>query len=195
MFVNDGWVPFEQRGSYLLEADVGVSAHRDELEPRFAFRTRLLDCIWAGLPVVTTTGDSIAAVMEERDLGSVVDCGDVDAFAEGLSQVLDRDRSEFAERFAEARRLFEWPRVVEPLARMLVTAKPDSPKTSDRVIRMADYAIVRARLALATRGVRGLASRGVAGTRRRLQDDRAAHPDAARAAPSNPEDPPAERLR
>ena len=56
VFFNEGWVPYEQRGAYLLEADLGVSAHFDDLESRFAFRTRLLDCFWAGLPVVTTVG-------------------------------------------------------------------------------------------------------------------------------------------
>src|SRR5262249_43423483 len=54
VFFNEGWIPYEVRGAYLLEADVGVSAHFDELETRFAFRTRLLDCMWAGLPIVTT---------------------------------------------------------------------------------------------------------------------------------------------
>ena len=55
IFFNEGWVPYEQRGDYLLEADLGVSAHFDDLESRFAFRTRLLDCFWASLPVVTTS--------------------------------------------------------------------------------------------------------------------------------------------
>jgi glycosyltransferase involved in cell wall biosynthesis len=190
VFFNHGWVPFEQRAGYLLEADVGVSAHRDELEARFAFRTRLLDCIWAGLPVVTTEGDSVAALIEQRELGSVVRCGDVDGFALALARVLDQDRSEFAGRFAETRALFEWPRVVEPLAQMLDAGKPDSRTTSHRLIRTADYAVARTRLAVATRGIRGIGSRAVVGIRRRLQGDHAAHPETTPAARGNPEDPP-----
>ena len=54
VFFNFGWVPYAERGRYLLEADVAVSAHFDDIETRFAFRTRFLDCLWAGLPVVTT---------------------------------------------------------------------------------------------------------------------------------------------
>ena len=53
--VNDGWVPYAERGAWLAEADVGVSAHRDGAEARYAHRTRLLDYLWAGLPVVTTS--------------------------------------------------------------------------------------------------------------------------------------------
>ena len=66
------WVPYEERGAYLLEADLGVSAHFDDLESRFAFRTRLLDCFWAGLPVVTTRGDSLGDLVERRGLGATV---------------------------------------------------------------------------------------------------------------------------
>ena len=48
---------------YLLDADLAVSAHFDDVETRFAFRTRLLDCLWAGLPVVTTRGDSLGELI------------------------------------------------------------------------------------------------------------------------------------
>ena len=60
---NDDWVPYAQRGAWLLQADCAVAAHHDHLETRFAHRTRLLDCLWAGLPVVCTRGDELA----ERD--------------------------------------------------------------------------------------------------------------------------------
>src|SRR4029079_11875445 len=73
VFFNFGWVPYAERGRYLLEADLGVSAHFDDLETRFAFRTRLLDCFWAGLPVVTTRGDSLREVVAARDLRRRVD--------------------------------------------------------------------------------------------------------------------------
>ena len=56
VFFNDGWVPYEERADWLLEADCAASAHTDNLETRFAFRTRLLDCFWAGLPVACTEG-------------------------------------------------------------------------------------------------------------------------------------------
>src|SRR5437899_11836456 len=95
VFFNFGWVPYDERGAYLLEADVGVSAHFDELETRFAFRTRLLDCFWAGLPVVTATGDSLADLVEERKLGRAVACEDVDAYAAALAEVLAEPRSGF----------------------------------------------------------------------------------------------------
>src|SRR5262249_9953589 len=66
------WVPYAERASYLLEADVGVSLHPDSVETRFAFRSRLLDCLWAGLPLVCTRGDALAELVEREGLGRVV---------------------------------------------------------------------------------------------------------------------------
>ena len=43
VFFNEGWVRYDERAQFLLEADAGVSAHLDILETRYAFRTRILD--------------------------------------------------------------------------------------------------------------------------------------------------------
>ena len=68
VFFNDGWVPYAERGAWLAEADIGVSAHFDDIETRFAFRTRLLDYLWAGLPIVTTRAMSFPT--SSRSAGS-----------------------------------------------------------------------------------------------------------------------------
>ena len=51
VFFNEGWVPYEERGAWLLGAACALSCHVSHLETRFAFRTRVLDSFWAGLPV------------------------------------------------------------------------------------------------------------------------------------------------
>lgn len=118
VFFND-WVPYEERQNYLLEADVGVSLHLDHLETRFSFRTRLLDCLWAGLPIVTTRGDSMSELVEQHYLGKVVDYGDVEQVADALLELLDTPnlREVYRPDFEEVRGRFTWERAVEPLAR------------------------------------------------------------------------------
>jgi glycosyltransferase involved in cell wall biosynthesis len=189
VFVNDHWVPFEDRGSFLLEADIGVSAHRDELEARFAFRTRLLDCIWAGLPIVTSTGESIGEIVSEQNLGLVVECGDVDAYAQAIGDVIDAGRDAFAEGFRATRPLFEWARVVDALEPLLEPSEPHGGKLASRLGPATRYALVRARLAYSTRGIDGLARRGVTGVRRALRADHAAHPDAVPTGSRDEQDP------
>ncbi len=117
VFFNDSWVDFADRQNYLLEADGGVSTHHAHIETTFSFRTRILDYLWAGLPMVVTQGDHFAELVEREGLGRVVPAGDVGALADALEQVL------FDEEFAAAARAnvrrvredYRWDRVLAPL--------------------------------------------------------------------------------
>ena len=118
VFFNDGWVPYAERGAYLLEADIGVSAHFDTAETRLSFRTRLLDCIWAGLPVVVSSGDELSALVAELGLGRVVAPRDVAGWAAALlelASVEDR-RARLAPAFTKAQAGLRWERTLAPLA-------------------------------------------------------------------------------
>jgi len=117
VFFNEGWVPYEQRADYLLDADIGVSCHFQHVETEFSFRTRILDYLWAGLPIVSTEGDSFAALVAAEDLGRAVPAEDVDALVAALLEVLTSDSAQQRYR-ANVRRVaedFRWPRVLEPL--------------------------------------------------------------------------------
>jgi glycosyltransferase involved in cell wall biosynthesis len=117
VFFNDSWVDFADRQNYLLESAAGVSTHQLHVETEFSFRTRILDYLWAGLPMVVTEGDSMAELVEREGLGVVVPAGDVDALEQALERVL------FDEEFANAARTnvarvaaeFTWDRVLAPL--------------------------------------------------------------------------------
>ena len=123
VFFNEGWVPYAERGAWLAEADVGVSAHFGHIETRFAFRTRLLDYIWAGLPIVTTEGDVLADLVSERGLGRTVSVGDVDGWRQALTDLLENEAvtTEIRGRIAEEREKFLWSRVAEPLVALVST--------------------------------------------------------------------------
>jgi glycosyltransferase involved in cell wall biosynthesis len=116
---NQGWVPYAERGAWLLEADCALVTAVDHLETRFAFRTRVLDCFWAGLPVVCTRGDALAERVERDGLGAVVAPGDDEALADAVAAVLDRGRAASTAGLARAAADHEWPVVAEPLRRWL----------------------------------------------------------------------------
>ena len=123
VFFNDGWVPYTERGAWLAEADIGVSAHFDDIETRFAFRTRLLDYLWAGLPIVTTEGDVLSDLVSERRLGRTVGVGDVDGWRQALGDLLENEAemTEIRGRVAEEREQFHWSRVTAPLVALAGT--------------------------------------------------------------------------
>jgi GT2 family glycosyltransferase/glycosyltransferase involved in cell wall biosynthesis len=113
---ND-WVPYDERAAYLREADIGVSTHRQHLETRYSFRTRMLDYLWAGLPIVCTEGDFFGDLVQREGLGRAVPPNDPSALAEALSTMLDA-----ADARASARRAIErvaasmtWDAVTAPL--------------------------------------------------------------------------------
>jgi hypothetical protein len=116
VFFND-WTPYQEREQYLVEADVGISLHYDHLETRLAFRTRLLDYFWAGLPIVTSRGDALSEVVAREELGHVVDFEDVDGVAAALIELLSLQdvKTSFAPAFARVAERFAWERVAEPL--------------------------------------------------------------------------------
>lgn len=119
------WVPYDERGAYLVEADLGVSLHRPGLEARLAFRTRLLDAIWAGMPMVLSPGDVLAEEFARRDLAYLVECDAVDELAQAINQLLDEEspRESRREQFEELRQEFSWSRVVQPLLRFCETPR------------------------------------------------------------------------
>ena len=43
--------------------------HLDHVETAFSFRTRVLDYLWASLPVVTTAGDAMAMLVTGSGAG------------------------------------------------------------------------------------------------------------------------------
>ncbi len=117
VFFNEDWVEYEERQNYLLEADVGVSTHLDHVETAFSFRTRVLDYVWASLPIVATGGDALAAVIDSEGIGLTVPPGDVDALEDALFRLLDDEELSAACREALGRLApsYRWSRVLQPL--------------------------------------------------------------------------------
>lgn len=117
VFFNYGWVDYADRHHYLLEADVGVSTHLDHVETAYSFRTRMLDYLWAGLPIVCTTGDSLSELVERRSLGLTVPPGDPLAIADALDRLLGDDalRTEVRQRVVATAQDFRWSTVLRPV--------------------------------------------------------------------------------
>lgn len=117
VFFNTSWVDYRDRGNYLAEADLGVSTHYSHIETTFSFRTRILDYLWASLPMVVTEGDHFAELVDRRQLGRTVPAGDTDALAAAIEDLLfTPGELEKARRsIAEVRPDYEWGAVLEPL--------------------------------------------------------------------------------
>jgi glycosyltransferase involved in cell wall biosynthesis len=124
VFFPGEWVPYEERQNWLLEADVGVSAHQETAEARFSFRTRVLDYIWAALPTILTRGDYFSDWIAQQGAGESVAGGDVEGWKQAILR-LARDqagRARMKAQLQSRRPEFSWERVAQPLSRYC--AKP-----------------------------------------------------------------------
>lgn len=124
-FFNEEWVAYDDRQNFLLESDLGVSTHLDHVETAYSYRTRVLDYVWAGLPVVSTAGDSLSELVERRGLGLTVPPGDVDALDDALFRLLDDKAlaAECRERARDVAQELAWERVLEPLVEFCRTPR------------------------------------------------------------------------
>lgn len=120
------WVPYDDRGSYLLDADVGVVAAKAMAESRLAFRTRMLDHFWAGLPTLTTAGDVLSELVAASGAGVVVPANDVNALSNGMRTLLSSDelRASCRARSLKLADDFRWSSVISPIARLIANPGP-----------------------------------------------------------------------
>jgi glycosyltransferase involved in cell wall biosynthesis len=171
---NREWVPYEQRAAFLLDADFAVALHFDTVETTFAFRTRMLDHLWAGLPSLVTGGDALSELVTNEGLGQVVDPEDVDGVAAALRRFATDDELRQACRSATQRAAprLRWSRVAAPLLAYCAAPLPAADRgVRDPAPRRASASAQRLRRALRslrTDGLRGFTARTYRYARRRF---------------------------
>ncbi|HZF08093.1 MAG TPA: glycosyltransferase family 4 protein [Thermoanaerobaculia bacterium] len=125
------WIPAERRYDLLRDADLLVAPHRPSLETRLSLRTRFLDALAAGCPVITSEGGTIGRLLAEHRAGWVVPPGDPAALAGAVVEALDRPQEIAAAQEEGARRLladFTWDRALAPLVRFCRDPRTDPTK-------------------------------------------------------------------
>ena len=132
------WLPREDFFAHLRDADVGLSLSGATLESRYASRTRVLDYLTAGLPVVCTRGDTMAELVDRHELGCVVDAADVGGVAAALDKLTEGEPRRVDD--GAALEPLMWRNVARPLLEFCLSDEPGVRRTP------------RSSLALAARG-------------------------------------------
>ena len=111
------WVQFHERGDWYLDADMTILANQPGLENAVAWRTRVVDYLWARVPVATNGGDPIGEELIAAGAAVRIDAADPHGIAATIAGVL-RDPAATAamrRRCGELREKYLWPTVVGPL--------------------------------------------------------------------------------
>ncbi len=134
--------------NYFLESDAGIITHPEHIETRFAFRTRILDYLWTGLPIISTKGDSLSDIVESRNLGITVNAQNADELAAAIirmaeDRVFYRNCKDNVKNVSES---FTWEKICRPLIDFCIdpvssavreTLRPDQVHTSVDVLDIA----------------------------------------------------------
>jgi hypothetical protein len=118
----DRWVPYHRRHRVLNRVSLIAVLHRSSDEATLSFRTRALDGVWAGVPLLLTEGGEVARLARKHGWGGLVPPGDVDATAAAMQLLLgEREQLRVRNAIAASRDEWRWSKVVEPLLDTLPT--------------------------------------------------------------------------
>lgn len=91
VFFNDGAATPDSLPLYLAQCRCGILSNPNRLESIGSWRTRLLDLLWAGKPVVVSGDDPLSRRMKESGCAIVVPAGDASALAEAVKSMSDNN--------------------------------------------------------------------------------------------------------
>jgi len=83
-----GFTPFKDRANIYLQADIGLNVTAASLEDELSSRARLVDYLWAGIPVITSGRDFLSQLMLKNNCASYFDPGDSEALSTLIKRIL-----------------------------------------------------------------------------------------------------------
>ena len=121
IFFNFDWTPYEERVNYLGIAKIGLSTHFDNQETELSFRTRILDYLWADLPLVITKGDFFAELCQQKNLGLSVDEKKPNQIADAIEKIIDNPQLELKlkENISENKKPFFWSEISKSIIKVI----------------------------------------------------------------------------
>ena len=130
----DPWVGYGARGEYYDTFAAGLLTFPGSLETDLSMRTRVLDWIWAGLPVVSSSAEGTDRLLRRYEAGTVVESNDPGELAGALVEFLTDPLRRAA--VHESSRAFVEDYQWEVLARPLLDfcADPEVDPTKDRFL-------------------------------------------------------------
>lgn len=112
------WVPYDRRYDLLRDVDLLISTHRRSLETDLSFRTRFLDALAVGCPIVSSAGGAMSDLLERHRAGWVAPVGNPQALGAAIREALAEGRQSVrVQRGEELAASYTWARSLEPLSR------------------------------------------------------------------------------
>lgn len=150
--VEAPWGPYDQRIAWYAEADCAICLHHRGLETELAHRTRLVDMLWGGVPVVSSEGDVVGELASAAGAGISIPIGDAGAAGAALTDLLTDPERRARCRAAAVQLAGElsWPHVLAPLVQWL-----DDPHVAADRVSTRSWSVALRSVVSAARAARG----------------------------------------
>ena len=103
VFFNDRRVGSSELASWLEHSTAGIMGSPSSLESQLSWRTRYLDLLWSGRPLVCSGQDPLALLMAEQGAALVTEAGNSDALASSILKYASKTKNWQAACSASAR--------------------------------------------------------------------------------------------
>lgn len=87
-----GWRPWKEVSQYYCESDVGINIDAMHYETVYGTRTRLVEMMAAGLPVITSLGSEVSYELKAHDAAVTFDTGDASQLANRLATLSEDEQ-------------------------------------------------------------------------------------------------------
>lgn len=115
------WVKFEDRAEWYLGSDAVVLINNIGVENTLAWRTRLVDYVWADLPIVTNGGDPMSDILEANNAVYILPDLDAKTIEKEIIKI-SKDKEtlkQVSANLSKVRKLFYWDKVTENLSKLI----------------------------------------------------------------------------
>jgi glycosyltransferase involved in cell wall biosynthesis len=118
--IFSGLFPFKERGDYYLQSDVGFNIPLPTVEDELSVRTRIVDYIWGGLPVITPARDEYSKMVVENGGGFTYIPNDSLSLSRLLENMMSEEGQETIKKARESmkdiyQKILNTKEVMEPL--------------------------------------------------------------------------------
>lgn len=116
------WVEFGDRANWYLDSDLVILINKTGDENELAWRTRLVDYVWADLPIITNGGDPLSEMLFKANAALKLD----DLSREGLTKTLltalssSQKLTEIKNNLSKVRPNLHWNQVCKPLLSVIL---------------------------------------------------------------------------
>jgi hypothetical protein len=121
VFFMDKWVPFEERGNFLTEADLGIITSPNIPEANLFLKTRIYDYLWAKLPIILNDSEAFAEIIKKNELGLVAKTGNYLDLAEKILNLKNDKKlySQIKNNIENFKKQISWNKTLTPLKNYL----------------------------------------------------------------------------